>query len=379
MLVEEVIISGRRISFKYQLSGSWQEYFNAGEEFFIEYSEDISATPKDIAVIPFLCNVLPIAWVADAEIVVEELDADFFNHIAQIKQGYIDMYPRVKFGGQLMVRKLVEHDYEVSEETAAFFSGGADSFDTLIAHAEEHPTLITLLGSDIKLNDAKGWENVSKHALETARHFYCKNLFIATSFRLFLNEGILSQLVFPRANDGWWHGFQHGIGVISHAAPYAYLHKLKRIYIASSFSEQYKFTCASDPTIDNHVCISKCATVHDGYDRNRQEKVRRICEYSRRMNTPIYLRVCWESSGGENCCACEKCYRTICNILAEGDDPTHFGFASYSLAKLRQKFQEPGFVQGTSVNLWRNIQDRFREKPEHLPQELNWLMAVRFL
>ncbi len=378
LLVDEVIIEGSRLTVKYIITGGWRKYFNAGTDFTVEYSEDISATPESIAVLPFLCNVLPIAWVCNACVVVPELDFDFHNHLAQIKQGYIDMYPRIDFGGALIVGKLVERDYKTCAETAAFFSGGVDSFDTLIAHVDEHPTLITLLGSDVKLTDKAGWERVSKHARETAAQFGCKNLFIASNFRLFLNEGALSNLVMPRANDGWWHGFQHGIGIISHAAPYAYLHKLKTIYIASTHSKEFTVTCASDPTIDNHVHIGKCATVHDGYEFSRQDKIRRICEYKRATGTPIQLRVCWISSGGQNCCACEKCYRTICGILAEGDNPKEMGFPSYSLEWLRQNFPKPGFLSQTTFIFWQNIQARFRERPENLPKDLDWLMGVEF-
>jgi hypothetical protein len=302
-----VNISERRISFNYTVQGDWKKYFNVDTEFFIEYSESISRTPKDIAVISFICNVLPMAWVLNAEIIVEELDFDFYNHLSEIKQGYIDMYPRIKFDGKLTVKTLVRNNYKVSEKTAAFFSGGVDSFDTLISHVDEHPTLITLLGSDIKLSDTVGWERVSKHARETANQFECKNLFITSTFRLFLNEDALSNLVMPLANDGWWHGFQHGIGIISHAAPYAYMHKLKTIYIASTHSKEFTVTCASDPTIDNnYMHIGKCTTFHDGYESTRQDKIRRICDYKYATGKLIQLRVCWQSSGGQNCCTCEK-------------------------------------------------------------------------
>ena len=324
---------------------------------------------------------MPIAWVLDAEIVVETLDYDFYAHLSEVKQGYINMYPRIKFGGKLTVNRLVSHDYETSDETAALFSGGADSFDTLIAHAAEHPTLVTLLGSDLKLNDNIGWERVSKHALETAKQFQCKNLFIASSFRLFLNEGFLHNLVMPLANDGWWHGFQSGIGIIGHIAPYAYLHKLKKLYIASSFDYECKnYTCASDPTIDNYVYIGKCATIHDGFEFSRQNKIRRICKFARQTGEPVLLRVCWISSGGQNCCACEKCYRTICGILAEGENPAKFGFPSYSLDNLKRNLQNLDFVPEVNRVYWRAIQERFREKPKNLAKakNLNWLMEVKF-
>lgn len=378
LTVDTVNVFEKRILFKYHLEGDWKNFLNVNTEFFIEYSEDISRTPKDIAVIPFLSNVLPIAWILNAEIVISELDNDFYEKLPQIKQGYVDMYPQIKFGGKLTVGKLISHEYEVSNETAAFFSGGADSFETLIAHAEEHPVLVTLLGSDVKLSDRKGWEIVRNHVIETAKQFQCKNLFIASSFRLFLNEAALSQLVMPLVNDGWWHGFQHGIGIISHIAPYAYLHKLKNIYFAASFTSKYKTTCASDPTIDNHVCIGKCTTIHDGYEFSRQDKIRRICDFKRRTGMQIQLRVCWQSTGGQNCCACEKCYRTICGILAEGENPADFSFSAYSLEKMCRDLQTPNFIYGFIVKFWRDIQNRFREKPENLPKELAWLIEKNF-
>ena len=187
----------------------------------------------------------------------------------------------------------------------------------------------------------------------------------------------------PLANDGWWHGFQHGIGITSHAAPYVFMHKFKNIYIASTYSNKYKGTCASDPTIDNYLHMGKCATIHDGFEFSRQDKIRRICEYSRRTGMEIQLRVCWISSGGKNCCACEKCYRTICAILAEGENPASFGFPNYSLEKMRRDFQKPSFkyqqlTWQVTLTWWKKIQERFRERPENLPKELAWLMDIKF-
>lgn len=377
--LDAINIDKRRITYKYSVDGSLKKVFS-GAEFYVSYNADISRTPKDIAVIPFLCNVLPIAWVFDAEIVVDELDNDFYEHLAEIKKGYVDMYPRIKFGGKLTVGKLIKHNYEVGDETATFFSGGADSFDTLIAHAEEHPTLITLFGADVKLSDIDGCNLVRQHARDIAAQFQCKNLLIASTFRRVLNEDLLSKYVQPLANDGWWHGFQHGIGIISHVAPYAYLQRLKQVYMASSFSREYTdYTCASNPTIDNHVRVGKCVTIHDGFDFNRQEKIRRICNYKRRTGKTIPLRVCWQSEGGKNCCACEKCYRTICGILAEGDNPVDYGFTTYTadtLEKMRADFQKPDFKYRSLT--WQIIQARFRERPENLPKELAWLMEIKF-
>ena len=374
------------IVYRYTVQGTWKKFFNTKAEFFVEYSENISATPKNIAVIPMLCNFLPIAWVFNAEIIVPELDKNFYENLDEVKHGYSEMYPQINFGGKLTVEKLVANDYEVSENTAAFFSGGVDSFNTLISHVKENPTLITLWGSDVKLNDFDGWNKVKAHSLNTAKKFNCQNLFIRSSFRYVINEGALSQEVIPLCGDGWWHGFQHGIGIIGHAAPYTYLRKISKLYIASTYTEKDKgnYTCASDPTIDNHVKVGKCITIHDGYEFERQDKVRRICEYKRTSGIEINLRVCWESAGGGNCCHCEKCYRTILEILAEGENPAEMGFTEFPaiLDKMKEDFQKPDFFNMANSNalpLYGAIQNRFRKNPDNLKKfGLEWFMELNF-
>lgn len=387
LIVDNIEILDNAIVYRYTVQGIWKKFFNPNVEFFIDYSENISATPKNIAVIPLLCNFLPMAWVFNAEIIVPELDKDFYDNLDEAKHGYAEMYPRINFGGKLTVKNLVENNYEVSNGTAAFFSGGVDSFNTLISHADEHPALITLWGSDVKLDDVKGWNNVTAHALETAKNFGCKNLLVRSSFRYVINEGKLTQEVMPLSGDGWWHGFQHGIGIIGHAAPYVYKHRLGKLYIASTYtpSDKGNYTCASDPTIDNHVKVGKCITVHDGYEFNRQEKVHRICEYKRSSGIEINLRVCWESKGGENCCACEKCYRTILEIIAEGEEPAQFGFKKFpaNLDKMKADYATEKFFNLTHsdilISIYRAIQNRFNENPERLKKYgLEWFMDIDF-
>lgn len=92
-----------------------------------------------------------------------------------------------------------------------------------------------------------------------------------TNFRSFINERKLNCLV-KNSGDGWWHGFQHGIGLLGHGAPIAYLKGLKCIYIASSYTPKDNVTCASHPSIDNCVEFCNCHIIHDQYEYSRQEK-----------------------------------------------------------------------------------------------------------
>lgn len=384
IIIGNVEICKNKIIYQYSVEGEWKKYFTH-EPFWIEYSEDINLVPKSVAAIPLLCNISPMAWINNAEIIIDELDKQFYNSIEHFKHGYISMYPNIDFKGKITVKNIIDNSYEYAQQSAAFFSGGVDAFSTLISHADEPLTLITIWGSDIPFDDKEGWGTVKESAIKTANDFGMKNLFIKSCFRVFLNEKELDNAVYNKANDHWWHGFQHGIGLIGHAAPYAFKHKLKSVYIASTFTkkDQGKVTCASDPSIDNHVRLSSCQVYHDGYQCTRQDKLHNICNYKSLHNKDINLRVCYKSRGGRNCCSCEKCYRTICGILAEGFLPKDFGlnFNDKTLFNIQNQLKHKIDLSNVVIPLWQDIQNRAIENKNKFPMNHNiqWLYGIDFL
>lgn len=193
---------------------------------------------------------------------------------------------------------------------------------------EERPLLLTVWGADITFADEAGWSRVKAHTERVAGEYGLGTVWIKSNFRQVIQDSELNRLV-QESGDSWWHGFQHGIALIGHAAPVAWIHGLKTVYIASSYPEAMKghYTCASDPLIDDHVHYCGCGTVHDGYELDRQGKVRYLVQQKAEAGRAANLRVCWESSGGGNCCHCEKCYRTILELVSEGADPNEWGFS----------------------------------------------------
>ena len=310
--------------------------FFKSNRFNVEYDEPIDKVPDSIAVIPFVCNVLPIVWLTGATLYIDSLDEDYMEGYPQILNGYKKMYPNMTFNGEMKVRSIEHNECNYVDEkskAAAFFSGGVDAFATLIAHVDECPRLITIWGADINLKDVSGWSVVKEHVIETASNFETSQSFIKSNFREFIDYKSCSELV-KKSKDNYWHGFQHGIGLISHAAPISWLHGIRSLYIASSMTPKDKITCASDPTIDNHVHFSGCDTHHDQYEFDRIEKVEHIIKYANRTGVPIDIRVCWISKGGKNCCRCEKCMRTMFEVFGCGDDPKKYGF-NYTKSDLK--------------------------------------------
>lgn len=377
--------NGNTVVYKYSVSDDIRGYFQTKNEFFLKYDLDISDVPESILAIPFAANVLPIAWVADATLYLPDIDRDFYYNIEKIKEGYRTVHPKIKFGGRVKARKVTDNAYEPAGGVAQSFSGGVDSFNTLVNHIEEKPTLITLIGSDIFFEDAEGIQTITKDTREAAEQFGLKYHMLESNFRGFLDEAKLSELTTPVINDGWWHSMQHGIGLIGHIAPIAYLEKLKTFYFPSTFTQdefERGLSCASYPVIDEGFRVATMRTIHDGFEFARQQKIQNICRFADESGAALKLRVCWQSKGGKNCCDCEKCFRTLVAIISERHDPNNFNFVytKQLAAKIKGRTdvaKEDVIIAG----FWRVIVERLNANRDYLDEcypELKWLLKEKF-
>ncbi len=374
--IKNVFIQKNKIQIEYLAEGDWSKVFVNKNYFFVEYNQDISNIDESIAIIPFLSNVLPISWLFDAEIIVNTIDKDFVDCLENVKKGYKDMYPMLSFDGKFTYNNVKENEKSNKGGNLAFFSGGVDAFNTLVSHMQERPTLFVVWGADIDIDESTGWNNMIKATEKTVNEFNLNYVVAKSSLRRFINTDILCEKV-KASGDDWWHGFQHGLGMIGLVAPIAFKYNKENIYFASSFTakDKGKYTCASDPTIDNFIKFCKCNVIHDGYEFCRQDKIHNIIQFCQKTNKKIELRVCWESTEGKNCCQCEKCYRTMLAIFAEGEDPKKYGF-DYNKKQLRKI----KYCQNDKFNYKRyaKIQSRMREKCNinDIPKEIRWFYKI---
>ena len=361
------------VGFEYEISGEWEKYFRKKNAFFAQYGMDVSEVPDAVLAIPFLCDILPLAWLCDAEIVLNELDEDFFASIDNFKQGFIDMYPMLGFKGKITAAKKIPHGFGPQNKSALFFSGGVDANTALVARLNEKPALITIWGPGIELNDVKGWERQKQIVNGTCEKFELQRCFIKSNFKYIFNHKKINRSI-KNTHEKWWHGFQHGLGLIGLAAPYAYIEKINKIYISSTYSQKQtdgKITCASDPSIDNYVRFCGAEIVHEGFELTRQEKYAVIGDFSEKYNHEFDLQVCWTASGGINCCKCEKCLRTIFGMLAQGYDPKKFGFA-YSdkdIENMLERVEKKIIITSITALYWKDIRQQCiegRSAPDYL-------------
>lgn len=60
-------------------------FINKNYPFYAQYNTNIEEVPDSIALIPFLSNVLPIIWLNNMELYVEQIDQDFYNCLSAVK------------------------------------------------------------------------------------------------------------------------------------------------------------------------------------------------------------------------------------------------------------------------------------------------------
>lgn len=203
--------------------------------------------------------------------------------------------------------KIVSHQ---SQSTGLFFSGGVDSFYTLLknegledsaAHKIQH--LIFIRGFDIDLEDEELWTKALQTVQATAKEMNKQLITVSTNYRRVLSGIVTWPMQFGSALMSVAFGVE---GVF------------KRVHIAAARTyRDLDIHNGSHPLLDRLWATESLEVVHDGCEATRVEKV--IKEISRSEVALDHLRVCWENRNGKyNCGECEKCIRTMVNLKIAG-------------------------------------------------------------
>lgn len=377
--LNKVIAENTKVKYEYVIDGEWDKFFTKKREYSIDYGRDISDIPISILNIPFILNVLPMVWIFDGEMKIESIDEKLNEAIPNIKKGYENMYPQIKFGGKVIYNNIENNSYTPVNKVGSFYSGGLDASSTLASHYYENPVLINLQGSDISLKYKKVIDGVRSFLKKEAQELELDINFVTSEFRTVLNERNLNNYIREMVHDNYWHAFQHGIAIIGHSAPLAFLYKLKKVYIASSFTKNDHVPCASDPTIDNFVKFSSTEIFHDGYEFNRQDKSENVYKFIKKENKKIKLRVCLDDYRINNCCHCEKCYRTIFGFASKGFDPSCVGFdlSLNDYKKIEKDIKNRVIIE--FIPYWNNIKNEFLKHPElENDERFKWIYTADF-
>jgi hypothetical protein len=188
------------------------------------------------------------------------------------------------------------------------FSGGVDSFTSLIKHngpATTAPFRVTDLllvhGADIPLSDSEAFARLLPRMADVAREFGVVIIDVATNLR-----------VTRWASADWGH--------LAHAALFAAAGhvlepRLSRLLIASSARYDRLMPWGSHPLTDPLYSSFGFGILHDGADTERTEKTMAIASHPA---VHRHLRVCWIGRTDTNCGRCPKCFNTMLGLELAG-------------------------------------------------------------
>lgn len=184
-----------------------------------------------------------------------------------------------------------------------FFTGGMDSFYTLLKHRDEITHVVFVYGADVRLEDTKLCRQVSAMLSRVESELEVSVVEVESNVRdFFSSNGI-----------GWDVGHIAGLTAVGHMLA----SHLKRIYIPSSFTYAELFPWGSHPLTDPLWSSNKLEFVHDGNEASRAQKAAFLARSDLALQS---LRVCFRNypDSAYNCGSCEKCVRTMINLRAAG-------------------------------------------------------------
>lgn len=256
---------------------------------------------------PGLEAVVPLALLAAMRLrrplhVQGRLSAMFLQGVQRVMQLFEEGFEEF-FTVPIEVDELYQAQAaEPGRRRAAFFSGGVDSFFTLLKGRNELTDLIYIYGFDVRLDDWPRRQAIASMGREVAAQLGMRFIEVESNLAKVLED------------FGSWPLHGHGFALVSVARALA--GEIGEIRIPGTHSLKAQKPWGSWLETDPLFSDQRLTIVHDACTAERVDKVRAVAGEPLALQ---YLRVCWGSVDGMyNCCRCEKCLRTMTTLYALG-------------------------------------------------------------
>lgn len=276
---------------------------------------------------PWVVALFPIASKLGENIAVgEDTDALLIENLAGISRIWTSWYSWVQPISIEAPRRM--SDKVAPRKGASFFSGGVDSFFSLIRHnnvligtADQCVSdIITVWGFDIPLSSRAEFDKLHRSAADVAQA-YGKNLIpLATNLRI--------------CDEVYAHHWpQLGFGAALATVGHLLAGKFQSIIIGSSGDYGRLYPWGSHPMVDPLFSARNLKIFHDSSSFTRVQKTEFISAHPVALE---HLHVCWINGSASNCSRCTKCLRTMVtlDLLGARDRAKTFDWSDYSLRKV---------------------------------------------
>ena len=115
--------------------------------------------------------------------------------------------------------------------------------------------------------------------------------------------------------DGWFYTYK-SLGSLRSAVACFFSKRFHSSYIATNHTPISIYPWGSHPLLDQYYSSAHFRVIHHGVDLTRLEKVALVGDWKTGLDN---IRVCQnDDEGVYNCCTCEKCILTMCELEALG-------------------------------------------------------------
>jgi hypothetical protein len=282
---------------------------------------------------PWLLTFLPLAVTLGLPIETDlPVDPRLLDNVRALMDIWAGWYQSVR-PIRLRVGTHARDDRPQPERTGLFFSGGTDSFYTLL-HSEEtgDPSvddLLVLHGFDVDIGNDRAYANVLRTAHAASSDLDKTVVPIATNVR---------ETRFREAN---WS--ELAAGCVLGGAGLAMGHRYRRLLISGTLAPGHFRPHATHPDTDPLFSTSRTTFLHLGADLSRIPKLQYLHPHPIAMRN---LRVCYESTDGGNCGRCLKCVvvMAMLELIGALGEATTFGTDELDLGLIRRTYISQGSV-----------------------------------
>ena len=274
----------------------------------------------------FLAWLAPLAAVRREDLVLRmPVDGRLLVQVREVLQVWRAWYPELAAVHlEAPVRTARE---ATAHRTASMFTGGVDSFFTALRHGAGEGTprslqiddLLYVHGFDVPLANRAAAGRVADTLRQAAAGLGRRLVMLTTNLR----ETRFAATDWPRLSHG------AALAGVAHALGGRY----DTVLIGSSAGYRDLRPWGSHPLTDPLFSSDGLSVLHDGAGFMRVEKTEYV------IRSPVarrHLRVCWRSPKGDNCNACNNCFRTMLALEALGvlDDCAGFDRGALDLARV---------------------------------------------
>jgi hypothetical protein len=382
--VTDIAISNaRKITVHFRVSRPLRRFF-LKDHACATYESPIRNLPESILVVPFLSLVMPIAWVLDATVKVNDVDTAFADALERIRARFQEMYPEVPFRGELLAAKRTTLRAQMTQTNGVLFSGGIDSTASAIHHRNEKLGLFSVISDRDSTKGFSHW--ISDYNREFAPVIGAESHVVRADLNTVFDAPLVCSLHKHYIHD-WWAGIQHSLYFAGACAPIATMRNCGKFYVPSSHSVgQEWLRWGSHPKIDNEIAWGNSRVVHDLYEFGRQKKVSVVAGFLRTEPNKLKICVCemLKDIGGKNCSACEKCFRTMVGLALAGVDPNDLGFEfnEKSLDRIKRDiFSGQMILTSGKLTLWSELQAAINDdeilRSYGMPEFTRWFQDTK--